>query len=82
MLRNIEEEMEKAVVEMKRAGESHCVEDVPIAPANLCTRFSRTCDWKYVTGFDLSTVEKIIAKGVEHYKSGMGSKIPQTVLYF
>ena len=78
-LRNIEEEMERGV-EMRRAGGSQHAEDAPLAPADLCARFSRTCDWKHVTGFNLSVVENIIARGLEYYKTGTVSKISPNVL--
>lgn len=46
----------------------------------LCARFSRTCDWKCVTGFNLPVVENIIARGLEYYKTGTVSKISPNVL--
>ena len=81
-LRNIEEEMEKAVVEMRRAGESQYAEDAPLAPADLCARFSKTCDWKYVTGFNLSVVENIMQGASSTTRQGLYRGYPQTVLCF
>ena len=48
----------------------------------LCARCSRTCDWKYVTGFNLPVVENIIARGLEYYKTGTVSKISPNCALF
>lgn len=81
-LRNIEEEMEKAVVEMRRAGESQYAEDAPLAPADLCARFSKTCDWKYATGFNLSVVENMMQGASSTTRRGSVKDAPKLCSVF
>ena len=62
------------MAEMKRAGESHPVGDAPSSPLTSVS-FSRKQDRKFVTDFDLRTLESIIARGMEQSRAGPTSKI-------